>query len=77
MKQSTSINSTEYKGLNEQEALERLKKDGPNELSAANPRNFFTISLDVIKEPMFILLALCCILYIILGDPEQALILSV
>ena len=77
MKQSTSINSTEYKGLSEQEALERLKKDGPNELSAANPRNFFTISLDVIKEPMFILLALCCILYIILGDPEQALILSV
>ncbi len=77
MKQSTSINSTEYKGLSEQEALKRLKKDGPNELSAANPRNFFTISLDVIKEPMFILLALCCILYIILGDPEQALILSV
>ena len=77
MKQSTSINSTDYKGLSQEEALERLKKDGPNELSAANPRNFFTISLDVIKEPMFILLALCCILYIILGDLEQALILSV
>ncbi|MFM7457268.1 MAG: cation-translocating P-type ATPase [bacterium] len=77
MKQSTSINSTEYQGLSQEEALERLKKDGPNELSAANPRNFFTISLDVIREPMFILLALCCILYIILGDLEQALILSV
>ena len=77
MKQSSSINSTDYKGLSEQEALERLKKDGPNELSTANPRNFFTISLDVIKEPMFILLVLCCILYIILGDLEQALILSV
>ncbi|MFZ4084080.1 MAG: cation-translocating P-type ATPase [Vampirovibrionia bacterium] len=77
MKPSSSINSTDYKGLSEQEALERLKKDGPNELPAANPRNFFTISLDVIKEPMFILLVLCCTLYIILGDLEQALILSV
>ena len=77
MKQSSSINSIDYKGLSQEEALERLKKDGPNELTAANPRNFFTISLDVIKEPMFILLALCCILYIILGDLEQALILSV
>lgn len=77
MKQSTSINSTEYQGLSQEEALERLKKDGPNELSTANSKNFFTISLDVISEPMFILLALCCILYIILGDLEQALILSV
>jgi P-type Ca2+ transporter type 2C len=77
VKQSPSINSTDHKGLSHQEALERLKKDGPNEITAAKPRNFFTISLEIIKEPMFILLVLCCILYIILGDLEQALILSV
>ncbi len=71
------IQSAIYKGLSEQEVEVRLAKDGPNELPSSKPRNFFAISYEVLKEPMFLLLVLCCLLYLILGDLEEALTLSV
>ena len=66
-----------YEGLSEDEVAERVLRYGFNELPVSKQRNFLVISIEVLREPMFILLALCCLLYLILGDTEGAMVLSV
>jgi magnesium-transporting ATPase (P-type) len=44
------------KGLSSQEAATRLKRDGENELPSAKPRGLLAIALEVVREPMFLLL---------------------
>ncbi len=63
------------KGLTEDEAQKRLKTDGHNELPSAKKRNIFKIIFDVFKEPMFLLLVACGVIYLVLGDVEEALML--
>lgn len=65
-----------YKGLSSAEASNRLKSYGFNELPAAKPKNVWLIALEVIKEPMFLLLISCGILYMFLGDYREGAILS-
>ncbi|MGE5377201.1 MAG: cation-translocating P-type ATPase [Bacteroidota bacterium] len=62
-------------GLTEQEARERLAVDGYNELPNAKKRNFFHILLEVLGEPMFLMLIACGVLYLFLGDQEEAMML--
>ena len=62
-------------GLNTTEVQERLKTHGYNELPSAKPKNIGKIALEVMKEPMFILLISCGVLYIILGDYREGVIL--
>ena len=62
-------------GLSGEEALRRLKKDGYNEIPAAKKRNAFRIILEVIREPMFLLLVAGGLIYLILGDVREALML--
>jgi Ca2+-transporting ATPase len=62
-------------GLSEQEARERLAIDGYNELPGTKKRNFFHILLEVVREPMFLMLIACGLLYLFLGDQEEALML--
>jgi P-type Ca2+ transporter type 2C len=62
-------------GLNTNEVNERTVKFGFNELPSEKPKNIFGIALKVIKEPMFLLLISCGILYIILGDVTEGIIL--
>ncbi len=69
------FDETHLQGLTEQEALERLAQDGYNELPAAKKRSILRIVLDVMREPMFLLLIACGSLYLILGDVEEALML--
>jgi Ca2+-transporting ATPase len=66
---------TNLQGLTEQEALERLAEDGFNELPSAKKRTVFHILLDVLREPMFLMLIACGLLYLFLGDREEALML--
>src|SRR5512135_3598366 len=72
---TTSFHETDIQGLSESEALERLAKDGYNELPAAQKRTFFPILWDIVREPMFLLLIACGGLYLGLGDPEEAVML--
>src|SRR5512146_3116693 len=72
---STPFTETNIQGLTEQEALERLAQDGYNELPAAKKRTFFHILLEIIREPMFLMLIACGLLYLLLGDQEEALML--
>ncbi|MEJ2599657.1 MAG: cation-translocating P-type ATPase [Anaerolineales bacterium] len=62
-------------GLSDAEVRERLATDGYNELPSAQKRTLFRMLLEVIREPMFLLLILCGILYLLLGDVEEALML--
>src|SRR3989344_8844297 len=63
------------KGLSTLEATEQLKSQGYNELPSSKPKNIWKIALEVIKEPMFLLLISCGVLYMILGDYREGSIL--
>jgi Ca2+-transporting ATPase len=63
------------KGLSTQEAAERLKKIGFNELPFHNRKRIFVILWEVLKEPMFILLLVCFFIYLLLGDWGEAVML--
>ncbi len=63
------------KGLTDNEVKLKLTEFGYNELSISQPKTIFKIILEVIKEPMFILLISCGLLYILLGDYKEGIIL--
>lgn len=71
----TDFDISSLPGLSETEAAERLKKEGYNELPSSKKRSFFAIALDVIKEPMFILLISGGAIYLLLGDVREAVML--
>jgi P-type Ca2+ transporter type 2C len=62
-------------GLTAEVVSDRLKHDGWNELPSSKPKNFFRIALDVLKEPILLLLLACGTVYLIIGDRQEALIL--
>ena len=64
-----------YKGLSQQAVNQYLQKSGYNELPSSKPKNVWGIALEVVKEPMFLLLIGCGVLYIILGDYREGVIL--
>ncbi len=63
-------------GLSSIEAAQRLKEYGPNTLPGRKRRTLLTIILDVIREPMFILLFVATILYLLLGELQEGLALT-
>jgi P-type Ca2+ transporter type 2C len=63
------------RGLTSTEAAQRLKEEGYNELPSAKSKSVFRIAFEVMKEPMFLLLIACGIIYMVLGDVQEALIL--
>jgi Ca2+-transporting ATPase len=62
-------------GLTEEQAGEILRADGPNELPSARRRGILGIVLEVFKEPMFLLLVAIGVLYLLLGDVQEAIML--
>ncbi len=62
-------------GLSEAEAADRLKKEGYNELPSGGQRSILGIVLEVIREPMFLLLVACGVIYLVVGDVQEALML--
>ena len=62
-------------GLNAEEAAERLARIGPNEIAAGGGRSLWSILLETMREPMFLLLAGAAILYLFLGDLGEGLFL--
>ncbi len=69
------INPKELKGLTQSEVEVNLAKYGPNELPSSKKRSIFVVAFEVIKEPMFILLVSCGLLYLLLGDLQEAMML--
>jgi P-type Ca2+ transporter type 2C len=64
-----------YKGLTGNQVKEKLLAEGYNSLPSSKPKNFFSIAVGVIKEPMFILLVACGTLYMVMGDLQEGLML--
>ena len=62
-------------GLSEQEAADRLQQEGFNELPSTRQRSLLAIAAEVLQEPIFLLLVACGVIYFILGDVQEALIL--
>jgi Ca2+-transporting ATPase len=62
-------------GLSAATAAERLRTEGFNELPSARPRGFLAMAWEVMREPMFLLLVACGVIYLALGDTTEALML--
>ncbi len=57
------------------QAASRLQQDGPNELLGATHRSLFSIARETLSDPMFALLLAAGVLYLVLGDLQEGLIL--
>jgi Ca2+-transporting ATPase len=71
------IDSRELSGLSHAQAQERLLRDGPNELQAAQRRSTWQRLIAMLREPMFALLVLAASLYMLLGDLSEGITLFV
>lgn len=69
------IDIDKISGLSEEEARARLQKYGYNELPSTERKGFLYLMVDVIKEPMFLLLIACGSIYFVLGDLQEGLML--
>jgi P-type Ca2+ transporter type 2C len=65
----------EHVGLTSAEAARILAEEGPNELPSSKQRGYLRIALDVMREPMFLLLVACGAIYLMVGDLQEALML--
>ena len=68
-------NQDDIQGLSQAEAQSRLRVEGANELPSAGQRNIQAIALEVLREPMFLLLVAAGAIYLLLGDVSDALML--
>jgi Ca2+-transporting ATPase len=71
----TEGNGLRYRGLTAAEAARRLQADGPNELPRPRRQGPLQIALEVLREPMFRLLLAAGVIYLLLGDLGEALLL--
>ncbi len=62
-------------GLSEQEAANRLREEGFNELPARYRRTLIRIVMEILREPMFALLLAAGGVYLALGDLKEAIVL--
>lgn len=63
-------------GLTSLEATARLQRDGPNLLPEPERRRGWIIILNVLREPMLLLLLAAATVYLLLGDPREAMVLG-
>ena len=64
-------------GLSDVEVVARIERYGFNELPSSKPRSIFKIALEVVREPMLLLLLACGSTYLVLGDVQEAVILLI
>ena len=69
------ITSENLNGLTAKQAAEKLRIEGNNSLPSSKPKNFLSIAVGVVKEPMFILLVACGTLYLVMGDMREGIML--
>ncbi|MBB1073770.1 cation-translocating P-type ATPase [Rhodoferax sp. 4810] len=62
-------------GLSADQAAQRLQADGPNALPTDQQRGLWAIVRETLSDPMFALLLGAGVLYLVLGDLQEGLIL--
>ncbi len=70
-----TLASEDFIGLTIAQVSTLQKEEGYNDLPSTKPRNVFAIAFSVCREPMFILLVACGVIYLLLGDKQEALML--
>src|SRR5579864_3819136 len=60
-------------GLSEYAASIRLAEDGFNQLPSEKSRGIVAIAISVLREPMFLLLMGTGAVYMLLGEPQEAI----
>jgi Ca2+-transporting ATPase len=63
-------------GLSAAEAARRLREEGPNSIPSGPRPGIARIALEVLREPMLLLLLAASALYLVIGDLTEALILA-
>jgi Ca2+-transporting ATPase len=63
------------RGLSEKEAADRLREEGYNELPSTKRRDIAVIAFEIVRQPIFLLLAAAGLIYLTLGDRNEALML--
>lgn len=69
--------ASQQTGLSSAEVLSSRKKHGSNQSELKEKSRFFTVLIDVVFEPMFIILLLSSFLYFILGKYQEGVIMLV
>lgn len=72
---AADFNGEVPRGLSEEEAARRLREAGYNELPSSKRRSPWAIGSEVLQEPMLLLLVACGLIYLLMGDVQEALIL--
>ncbi len=72
-----TTNSTDPPGLAQAEAARRQREEPPNALPQSRPRGLAAIGWEVIREPMFVLLVGCTLVYLLLGELQDAVVLGI
>src|SRR5512140_1979549 len=62
-------------GLTDEQVAQRLAEDGPNELPSSKPRTLLATAVEVVREPMFLLLVAAASIYLAIGDLTEGLLL--
>lgn len=70
-----NLSMEQLQGLSSEVAHQRLLASGYNELPGSKPKSFLRIAIDVTKEPMVILLIVCGLLYLLLGNLKEGIVL--
>lgn len=75
LNENSEIDPVKLRGLTNKDAAQRLQKGGYNELPLKKQRTFLRIAVDILREPMFLLLLAAGTIYLLIGDPGDALML--
>ncbi len=70
-----SFDNKNFQGLSEDEAARRLEEHGYNEIPSQKKKSIFSILFSIIKEPMLLLLLGAGLIYLIIGEKNDALML--
>jgi Ca2+-transporting ATPase len=72
---SDALKVPDLAGLSTTQAAQALQDDGHNELPDAQKRTLLSIARETLSDPMFALLLAAGILYLVLGDLQEGLVL--
>ncbi|MDV3427307.1 MAG: HAD-IC family P-type ATPase, partial [Bacillota bacterium] len=72
-----SYNVKKLQGLNSEQAKKLQQKYGKNELVPQKKQSFLIKALHIISEPMFLLLIIAAVIYFILGEPRDGMIMLI
>ncbi len=74
---AAELKSDVVEGLTGAEARQRLDRHGPNSLPKAPQPSGWSVALEILKDPMNLLLAVTAIVGVVVGQPDTAVLVAV